>query len=87
MDRAGNGLRMGLAASRATLQTAARQPDKPRYLPDFGFDLSENEEVAEGFGFSAFGFLGSRLLRCWPLAICCLLRCEQGCCSRKALIG
>jgi len=39
------------------------------YLPDFGFALSPKDAVAEGFGFSAFGFFGSRPLRCWPLAM------------------
>jgi hypothetical protein len=39
------------------------------YLPGFDLDLSEIEEVAEGFDFSALGFLVSRPLRCWPLAI------------------
>jgi len=44
------------------------EPEEP--LPGFTFGGGvKKDEVTGVFGFSAFGFFASRLLRCWPLAM------------------
>jgi hypothetical protein len=41
------------------------RPRRERYLPDLDFPLSAKDDVvADGFGFSAFGFFASLLLLC-----------------------